>query len=116
MSKKKGQDFIKPYAYLPLEWRWTRGSGPAKQFFYEGSFSRCETQAYALMDEYDSIIIRPKNNGVGEWYRLEAAQNGEDVTEDYEVDGFAVAEGPHIEDDFHNFDALNMPPEHPARP
>jgi phenylalanyl-tRNA synthetase alpha chain len=29
--------------------------------------------------------------------------------------GFSVAEGPHIEDDFHNFDALNMPPEHPAR-
>ncbi len=29
--------------------------------------------------------------------------------------GFAVAEGPHIEDDFHNFDALNMPPDHPAR-
>ncbi len=29
--------------------------------------------------------------------------------------GFAVAEGPHIEDDFHNFAALNIPPEHPAR-
>ncbi|MGH7186467.1 MAG: phenylalanine--tRNA ligase subunit alpha, partial [Pseudomonadota bacterium] len=29
--------------------------------------------------------------------------------------GFSVAEGPHIEDDFHNFTALNMPPEHPAR-
>ena len=29
--------------------------------------------------------------------------------------GFAVAEGPDIEDDFHNFTALNMPPEHPAR-
>jgi phenylalanyl-tRNA synthetase alpha chain len=29
--------------------------------------------------------------------------------------GFRVAEGPHIEDDFHNFTALNMPPEHPAR-
>jgi phenylalanyl-tRNA synthetase alpha chain len=29
--------------------------------------------------------------------------------------GFVVAEGPHIEDDFHNFTALNMPPEHPAR-
>jgi phenylalanyl-tRNA synthetase alpha chain len=29
--------------------------------------------------------------------------------------GFAVAEGPHIEDDFHNFTALNIPPEHPAR-
>ncbi|MDX1711783.1 MAG: phenylalanine--tRNA ligase subunit alpha [Rhodovibrionaceae bacterium] len=29
--------------------------------------------------------------------------------------GFTVAEGPHVEDDFHNFSALNIPPEHPAR-
>jgi phenylalanyl-tRNA synthetase alpha chain len=29
--------------------------------------------------------------------------------------GFAVAEGPEIEDDFHNFTALNFPPKHPAR-
>ena len=29
--------------------------------------------------------------------------------------GFGVAEGPHVEDDFHNFTALNIPEEHPAR-
>lgn len=29
--------------------------------------------------------------------------------------GFAVAEGPEMEDDWHNFTALNFPPEHPAR-
>ena len=29
--------------------------------------------------------------------------------------GFAVAEGPDIEDAFHNFDSLNFPPDHPAR-
>jgi len=29
--------------------------------------------------------------------------------------GFAVVEGPEIEDEWHNFDALNMPAEHPAR-
>ena len=29
--------------------------------------------------------------------------------------GFAVEEGPEIEDDYHNFEALNMPPDHPAR-
>jgi phenylalanyl-tRNA synthetase alpha chain len=29
--------------------------------------------------------------------------------------GFAVAEGPEIEDDFHNFGALNIPEHHPAR-
>jgi phenylalanyl-tRNA synthetase alpha chain len=29
--------------------------------------------------------------------------------------GFEVATGPEIEDDFHNFEALNIPPNHPAR-
>ena len=29
--------------------------------------------------------------------------------------GFLVLEGPELEDDYHNFEALNMPPEHPAR-
>ncbi|MFP4520316.1 MAG: phenylalanine--tRNA ligase subunit alpha, partial [Oceanicaulis sp.] len=29
--------------------------------------------------------------------------------------GFKVAEGPDVEDDFHNFTALNFPPDHPAR-
>ncbi len=29
--------------------------------------------------------------------------------------GFDSAEGPEIEDDFHNFEALNIPPDHPAR-
>ncbi len=29
--------------------------------------------------------------------------------------GFNVSEGPEIEDDWHNFSALNFPPEHPAR-
>ena len=29
--------------------------------------------------------------------------------------GFTVSEGPEVEDDHHNFGALNFPPEHPAR-
>ena len=29
--------------------------------------------------------------------------------------GFGVADGPELEDDFHNFSALNFPPDHPAR-
>jgi phenylalanyl-tRNA synthetase alpha chain len=29
--------------------------------------------------------------------------------------GFAVAEGPEVEDDYHNFEALNIPADHPAR-
>jgi len=29
--------------------------------------------------------------------------------------GYSIAEGPEVEDDFHNFEALNIPEEHPAR-
>lgn len=29
--------------------------------------------------------------------------------------GFEVANGPEVEDDYHNFEALNIPPHHPAR-
>ena len=29
--------------------------------------------------------------------------------------GFEIADGPEIEDDFHNFEALNIPATHPAR-
>ncbi|MGB2271648.1 MAG: phenylalanine--tRNA ligase subunit alpha [Pseudomonadales bacterium] len=33
----------------------------------------------------------------------------------FEQIGFSVAEGPEIEDDYHNFEALNIPAHHPAR-
>ena len=39
----------------------------------------------------------------------------EEITAIFAQMGFAVAEGPDIEDDFHNFTALNIPAEHPAR-
>ena len=37
------------------------------------------------------------------------------ITKVFESYGFAVAEGPEAEDDWHNFTALNIPPDHPAR-
>jgi len=47
---------------------------------------------------------------------LHPIQNGlDEITGIFLQMGFAVAEGPEIEDEFHNFDALNIPPEHPAR-
>jgi phenylalanyl-tRNA synthetase alpha chain len=38
-----------------------------------------------------------------------------EVVSIFERIGFTVSEGPEIEDDHHNFSALNFPPEHPAR-
>jgi len=47
---------------------------------------------------------------------LHPVQQGlDEMTAIFAQMGFAVAEGPEIEDEFHNFDALNIPPEHPAR-
>jgi phenylalanyl-tRNA synthetase alpha chain len=43
------------------------------------------------------------------------SQVTEEVTTIFADMGFAVAEGPQIETDWHNFDALNIPPHHPAR-
>jgi phenylalanyl-tRNA synthetase alpha chain len=37
------------------------------------------------------------------------------ITEIFSRIGFVVSEGPEIEDDWHNFSALNFPEEHPAR-
>lgn len=37
------------------------------------------------------------------------------IIEIFERLGFNVADGPEIEDDWHNFSALNFPPDHPAR-
>jgi len=39
----------------------------------------------------------------------------EEIENIFECLGFEVLEGPEVEDDYHNFEALNMPPEHPAR-
>ncbi|MFD1552795.1 phenylalanine--tRNA ligase subunit alpha [Putridiphycobacter roseus] len=38
-----------------------------------------------------------------------------EIIEIFKRIGFNVSEGPEIEDDWHNFSALNFPPEHPAR-
>ncbi|VAW02090.1 Phenylalanyl-tRNA synthetase alpha chain [hydrothermal vent metagenome] len=39
----------------------------------------------------------------------------DEVAEIFTEIGFSIAEGPEIEEDFYNFTALNIPPEHPAR-
>lgn len=38
-----------------------------------------------------------------------------EIKEIFKSFGFAIAEGPDIEDGYHNFDALNFAPDHPAR-
>jgi len=43
------------------------------------------------------------------------SQVWEEIVQIFADLGFSVAEGPHIDTDWYNFGALNIPPEHPAR-
>jgi phenylalanyl-tRNA synthetase alpha chain len=42
-------------------------------------------------------------------------QTLEEIQQIFSSMGFSIAVGPEIEDDYHNFGALNFPPDHPAR-
>jgi phenylalanyl-tRNA synthetase alpha chain len=48
-------------------------------------------------------------------YRHPLSLARDEVTEIFTRLGYQVLEGPEIEDDYHNFEALNMPADHPAR-
>jgi phenylalanyl-tRNA synthetase alpha chain len=66
-----------------------------------------------LLDERVDVTlpVRPQAEG----YIHPISQTIDEVTALFGEMGFSVAEGPDIEDDWHNFTALNIPPEHPAR-
>ncbi|PID95044.1 MAG: phenylalanine--tRNA ligase subunit alpha [Bacteroidetes bacterium] len=59
-------------------------------------------------------LTRPVDwNNAGSRHPLSIVRN--EIIDIFSRIGFTVAEGPEIEDDFHNFTALNFPQEHPAR-
>ncbi|MBE0649971.1 MAG: phenylalanine--tRNA ligase subunit alpha [Bacteroidales bacterium] len=55
----------------------------------------------------------PGESQLGGRHPLSLVRN--EIIEIFSRIGFSVSEGPEIEDDFHNFTALNFPEEHPAR-
>lgn len=59
------------------------------------------------------LTLPPVPNRVGNQHPLTLTRNR--IIEIFERLGFNVADGPEIEDDWHNFSALNFPPNHPAR-
>ena len=69
--------------------------------------------AQALAAEKIDITLPGRGNSSGGLHPVtRTMQRIEDI---FIAMGFAVATGPEMEDDFHNFEALNIPPEHPAR-
>ena len=67
-----------------------------------------ETQS----SEIDLTKNIPSDN-LGSRHPISLIRN--EIVEIFNRIGFTVSEGPEIEDDWHNFSALNLPEEHPAR-
>jgi phenylalanyl-tRNA synthetase alpha chain len=63
--------------------------------------------------EHIDLTIPGRRRPVGTKHPITQAL--EDITGIFKSMGFSVALGPEIEDDYHNFGALNFPEDHPAR-
>ncbi|MFN8393306.1 MAG: phenylalanine--tRNA ligase subunit alpha [Bacteroidia bacterium] len=61
----------------------------------------------------DDLTLPGDPHFVGSRHPLSIIQNR--IVSIFEKIGFSIADGPEIEDDWHNFTALNMPEDHPAR-
>jgi phenylalanyl-tRNA synthetase alpha chain len=88
----------------------------------EDLIAKFETKAKGLKEKYEKeaeerewvdITMPGKKVEIGSLNPLTLARRK--IEEIFQSMGFEVVEGPEIEDEWHNFDALNIPPDHPAR-
>jgi phenylalanyl-tRNA synthetase alpha chain len=66
-----------------------------------------------LKKEYVDITAPGRRPGLGHLHPLTIVR--EEISEIFTGLGFGIAEGPEIEYDYYNFEALNIPKDHPAR-
>lgn len=79
--------------------------------FYQNQKERLESTS---SDEKSIDFSRPSDDtNVGSRHPLSLVRS--EIISLFNRIGYTVSEGPEIEDDWHNFSALNFPPEHPAR-
>tara|TARA_B110000438_G_scaffold181324_1_gene173234 strand:- start:119 stop:1132 length:1014 start_codon:yes stop_codon:yes gene_type:complete len=89
------------------------------------AINQLKQNVQSKIDEYkDSFEVEEKRaeidlsrpvslNNLGSRHPISLIRN--EIVEIFNRIGFTVSEGPEIEDDWHNFSALNLPEEHPAR-
>ena len=78
----------------------------------QGARERIETVA-ATPKEPSDFTAPGRRRTLGKLHPL--TQVTEDIVKSFRKLGFVVADGPEIEDEYHCFDALNTPEDHPAR-
>lgn len=113
-------DCLKSLAQLPVEDRREQGQAVnvAKQQIETLLRARSESLKEAdiaarLKSETIDVSLAGRGQSIGGLHPV--TRTRERIEQFFKHVGFSVAEGPEIEDDYHNFEALNIPANHPAR-
>jgi len=119
---KKGEltSQLKLLGSLPAEQRPVQGAAinKAKQDIQKQLEAARETFDQAsisdqLVNESIDVSLAGRNSQLGGVHPVNRTL--ERIIEYFSQIGFGVEEGPEVEDDYHNFEALNIPGHHPAR-
>lgn len=74
---------------------------------------KAEAQDLRMAAESVDVTLPGKNKTIGKLHPMTTVEN--EIREIFMGMGFNIAEGPEVDDDYHVFEALNLPPDHPAR-
>jgi phenylalanyl-tRNA synthetase alpha chain len=76
---------------------------------------KLQAQALAIKLAAEAVDVTLPGRGLGMGSLHVVTRARERIEDFFSEQGFMIAEGPEIEDEFYNFDALNIPAHHPAR-
>ncbi|ABM76245.1 MAG: phenylalanine--tRNA ligase subunit alpha [Prochlorococcus marinus] len=74
-----------------------------------------KTQALSQILIKETIDVTAPPTGIPQGHRHPLITTTEQIIDLFLGLGYQVSEGPEIENDYYNFEALNIPPDHPAR-
>ncbi|MBR6792611.1 MAG: phenylalanine--tRNA ligase subunit alpha [Ruminococcus sp.] len=74
---------------------------------------KASAQASKIASESIDITLPGKTQTIGKLHPLSKVEN--EIRDIFMGMGFDIADGPEVDDDYHVFEALNLPPDHPAR-
>ena len=85
------------------------------QELIKGKLEILKTQALSKILIKETIDVTAPPTGIPQGHRHPLITTTEQIIDLFLGLGYQVSEGPEIENDYYNFEALNIPPDHPAR-
>ncbi len=112
------QSMFKNLGSVPKEDRAAVGKGmnEVKQLAnkrFEEAKTELEKSTVVAKSALDDLTLTAPQTPIGSLHPL--TKTMDEMKQIFYRLGFTISDGPEVEDDFHNFTALNFPPNHPAR-